>query len=330
MRAIRVLHVCDGGAAGGATAAALGADPVIELVGRAGDVAQASAMLAQAAPDVLVLYAVGPGGPARCALERAAAARGTAMVLIGPASGVAESFEGLRARVRDAAGLEADVAPVEAARPPLAPRAGAPARRRAARPAGPPKLIAIGASTGGVEALVQVLSGFPRMCPPTIVVQHMPAFFTTSFAARLDGVCQPSVHEAWDGAPLERGVVYIAPGGARHLEIRWSSERRCRLVESPPVNRHRPSVDVAFRSVALSVAGGAVGVLLTGMGRDGAQGLLEMREAGARTLAQDRDSSTVYGMPRAALENGAVDVGTPLNRIAEAIFTSEAPQKEAV
>ena len=192
------------------------------------------------------------------------------------------------------------------------------------------KLIAIGASTGGVEALVQLLSGFPEHCPPTVVVQHMPAFFTANFAARLDTVCRPQVREAWDGAPLDRGTIWLAPGGETHLEVVWSAQRVCRLVATPPVNRHRPAVDVLFRSVAQGLGARAIGVLLTGMGRDGAEGLLEMRRAGARTIAQDRDSSTIYGMPRAALELGAVDLGTPLNRIAEAIFTSEAPQKEAV
>jgi two-component system chemotaxis response regulator CheB len=205
-----------------------------------------------------------------------------------------ESFDMLRKRVKTAAAERRS-----------RPR-GAPARPLAA--AGPgAKLIAIGASTGGVEALVQVLSAFPRACPPTVVVQHMPPFFTTSFAARLDTVCAPRVHEAWDGAPLDRGVVYLAPGGPAHLEVVWGATRKVRLVGI-----------------------GAVGVLLTGMGRDGAEGLLAMRRSGARTLAQDRDSSTVYGMPRAALEIGAVDRGTPLSLIASAIFSSEAPQKEAV
>jgi two-component system chemotaxis response regulator CheB len=158
----------------------------------------------------------------------------------------------------------------------------------------------------------------------------MPPFFTTSFAARLDSCCAPTVHEAWDGGPLERGVIYIAPGGAAHLEVQWGPTRKVRLVESPPVNRHRPAVDVAFHSVARTVGSGALGVLLTGMGRDGAEGLKAMREAGARTIAQDKDSSTVYGMPRAALEIGAVDRGTPLSKIAAAIFSPEVAKKEAM
>jgi two-component system chemotaxis response regulator CheB len=193
---------------------------------------------------------------------------------------------------------------------------------------GPPRLIALGASTGGVEALAEVLAAFPADCPPTIVVQHMPEFFTRSFAGRLDGLCAARVEEAWDGAPLERGRVWLAPGGARHLEIAACGGCSVRLFEADPVNRHRPSVDVAFRSAARCVGRGAAAALLTGMGRDGALGLREMREAGARTYAQDRDSSAVWGMPRAALELGAVAETTPLSQIATSLLGSLQPSKE--
>jgi two-component system chemotaxis response regulator CheB len=192
-----------------------------------------------------------------------------------------------------------------------------------------PRLIAVGASTGGVEALARLLSAFPRNCPPTILVQHMPPGFTTSFAGRLNTLSAANVHEAIDGAPLQRGTVYLAPGGDAHLEVVWTAPARVRLTPGPPVNRHRPSIDVAFRSVARSVGRAAVGVLLTGMGRDGAEGLLEMRRAGARTLAQDEETSTVYGMPRAALEIGAVERGTPLGAMPRAIF-APAMRREGV
>ena len=313
MSAIHVLFVQDGAAAGGAYAAAIGADPKVELVGRAADPRVAAEMLPDHQVDVVVFYTARANPGAAAALEAAAAEQGARMLVVEPGSG--ESFDGLRRRVRETA----TAVPGKAARP----RAGPVSGRCDA------KLIAIGASTGGVEALVQLLSGFPRTCPPTVVVQHMPPFFTTSFAARLDSCCAPKVHEAWDGAPLERGVIYLAPGGPAHLEVQWSSTRKVRLIETAPVNRHRPSVDVAFSSVARSVGSGALGVLLTGMGRDGADGLKAMRRAGARTIAQDRRSSTVYGMPRAALEIGAVDAGTPLNRIAAAIFSPEAAKQEA-
>lgn len=318
MRAVRVLFVTNGGAGGGATAAAIGADPAVDLVARAADAESGVALIAEAQPDVVVLYCADAASDGRAALERAAAARGAATVVVEAGRAPVESFDALRKRVKAAAG--AARRPARAAPSgPLRPGAGA----------GQIKLIAIGASTGGVEALVEVLSRFPAACPPTVVVQHMPPFFTTSFAARLNSVCAPRVREAWTGAPLERGEIYLAPGGAAHLEVCWSGTRTCRLVESEPVNRHRPSVDVAFHSVARQLGAGVVGVLLTGMGRDGAEGLRAMREAGARTIAQDKDSSTVYGMPRAALENGAVDVGTPLDRIAAAIFTPDAPPQEA-
>lgn len=316
MAALRALFIADGPSSGGAVAAALGADRGIDIVGRASGAAQGVPMIEAEAPEVVVIYASGTPGEDRTQIERTAAAMGSAVVAVDGTAAQAETFESLCRRVKAAAAStlarpKATVAPL---------RAGGSA----------PRLIAIGASTGGVEALVAVLSRFPRACPPTVVVQHMPAFFTTSFAARLNSVCQPTVHEAWDGAPLDRGTVYLAPGGATHLEVSWNGTRRVRLTDAPPVNRHRPSVDVAFYSVARQLGEGVVGVLLTGMGRDGAEGLRALRDAGARTIAQDRATSVVYGMPRAALECGAVDHGTPLNDIAAAIFEPEAQIKEAV
>jgi two-component system chemotaxis response regulator CheB len=319
MQKLRTLFVTDGPATGGATAAALGADPGIDIVGRVLG-AEAGARLVEAeAPDVVVIYASHAAGDGRALLEKTAAARGAPVVAVESHRPPVESFESLRRRVKAAANGGR-------ARPSARSAPGSAVLRSPATL----KLIAIGASTGGVEALVSVLSQFPEACPPTVVVQHMPPFFTTSFAARLNAVCRPAVHEAWDGAPLDRGTIYLAPGGATHLEVVWNSVRKVRLVEADPVNRHRPSVDVAFHSVARQLSQGVVGVLLTGMGRDGADGLRAMREAGARTIAQDRDTSTVYGMPRAALENGAVDEGTPLGAIAAAIFDPDQQAKEAM
>jgi two-component system chemotaxis response regulator CheB len=169
------------------------------------------------------------------------------------------------------------------------------------------KVLAIGASTGGVEALINVLQHFPENCPPTVITQHMPPTFTASFAARLDRICAPHVEEATDGAILEPGRVYLAPGGATHLEVRGAGPLRCRLIDAPLVSGHRPSVDVLFKSVAETCRSRAVGVILTGMGRDGAQGLKLMRDAGARTLGQDEGSCVVYGMPKTAFELGAVE-----------------------
>ncbi|MFZ1989951.1 MAG: chemotaxis protein CheB, partial [Alphaproteobacteria bacterium] len=177
------------------------------------------------------------------------------------------------------------------------------------------RIVAIGSSTGGVEALITVLSAYPKNCPPTVITQHMPGQFTKTFAERLARMCGLNVEEAREGAALESGRVYIAPGGEAHLEIAGREAHRCKLLHTDLVNGHRPSVDVLFGSVARCVGSNAVGVILTGMGRDGAVGLKAMRDAGASTLGQDEASSVIYGMPRAAFEIGAVEHQLPLDRI---------------
>lgn len=316
-RPVRVLFVADGPALGGATAAAIGADPMIEVVARCADPVEAVDLIAALAPDAVLLYASAPDPQGRAALERAAASHALPLLVAEARAGVIESYSALRERIRQAGHARAS----DRARPAPAP---------APRGGHGVSLIAIGASTGGVEALVSVLSRFPADTPPTVVVQHMPALFTASFAARLDSLCAATVREAWDGAPLERGCVYVAPGGPAHLEVQWSPARRVRLSPTEPVNRHRPSVDVAFASIARAGVPGVVAALLTGMGRDGAEGLRAIRAAGGRTIAQDRESSTVYGMPRAALEIGAVDHATPLGAIADAIFSPDIAVKEAI
>lgn len=164
------------------------------------------------------------------------------------------------------------------------------------------ELVALGASTGGTTAVEAIVTRLPPRMPPLVVVQHMPAYITKAFAARLDGLSRLKVEEATDGRVLHEGLVLIAPGD-RHLEIvRVGRELRCSLSEEPRVNGHRPSVDVMFGSVAKACAGSVVAALLTGMGKDGAQGLLELRQHGAHTLAQDERTSVVFGMPRAAIE----------------------------
>jgi two-component system chemotaxis response regulator CheB len=190
------------------------------------------------------------------------------------------------------------------------------------------KVVAIGSSTGGVEALIAVLQKFPRNCPPTVITQHMPSTFTKSFAERLNRICAPVVEEATDGARLEIGKIYLAPGGDRHLEVANPSAPCCRLVEREPVNGHRPSVDVLFDSVAQLAGRNAVGVILTGMGRDGASGLLKMRSAGARTIGQNEKTCVVYGMPRVAYELGAVEHQLPLAAIGEEVLKLTAARKE--
>ncbi len=169
------------------------------------------------------------------------------------------------------------------------------------------QVIGIGASAGGTEAIADVLRYLPQDMPPIVVTQHIPGAFSRSFAARINKYCQLNIAEAKDGERLIRGRVYIAPGD-KHLEVeRDGSARICLLNDGPLVNRHKPAVDVLFRSLAKSVGSSAIGVLMTGMGRDGAAGLEAMKKAGATTLVQDEKSSVVWGMPREAVRRGVVD-----------------------
>jgi len=179
------------------------------------------------------------------------------------------------------------------------------------------KIIAIGASTGGTEALREFLQAMPRGCPAIVIVQHMPEIFTRAFADRLNRDCTIDVKEASDGDPLLPGRALIAPGNHHLLIERNGAGYKARVTDGPLVSRHRPSVDVLFRSAAKSVGPNAVGVIMTGMGDDGAQGLLEMRSRGAQTIAQDESSCIVFGMPREAILRGAAMVVVPLARMAD-------------
>ena len=179
-------------------------------------------------------------------------------------------------------------------------------------------LIAIGASTGGTEAIKRVISAMPETAPPIVVTQHIPAAFSGPFAERVNKASALTVFEAQDGQEIHRGHVYIAPGD-QHLEVVKNGPRYiCRLHDGPPVNRHKPSVDVLFHSVAKTFGQNAVGVLLTGMGNDGAAGLKAMQEARALTIAQDQDTSVVWGMPGSAVKLDAADQVLPLDSVANA------------
>ncbi|GBC97288.1 Chemotaxis response regulator protein-glutamate methylesterase [bacterium HR16] len=181
------------------------------------------------------------------------------------------------------------------------------------------RLIAIGASTGGPEAIRQVLQALPPEVPPIVIVQHMPPVFTRSFAERLDKLCAVRVKEAEDGDVLQPGHAYIAPGDY-HLQVaRNGSQYRARVVQTEPVNRHRPSVDALFDSVAEAGGSATVAVLLTGMGADGARGLKRLRDAGAHTIAQDEETCVVFGMPREAIQLGGAEFVLPLPRIAHKV-----------
>jgi len=182
------------------------------------------------------------------------------------------------------------------------------------------KILVFGASTGGTEALKEVLMQLPPDCPGIVIAQHMPEGFTKSFAARLDNLCKINVKEAEHGDRILPGHAYLAPGHSHLLLARSGSNYICELSQAEPVNRHRPSVDVLFRSAANSAGRNAIGIILTGMGKDGALGLKEMHSAGAHTFAQDEASCVVFGMPKEAIAQGGVDEVVPLKDMATAII----------
>ncbi len=232
--------------------------------------------------------------------------------------------EEIVAKVRAAAGARVCSREPRAARP--APRLSADAvLARGGRPTPfrtTDRIIAIGASTGGTEAIREVLEQMPADAPGVIVSQHIPEAFSGPFARRLDASSAMCVREAEHGQQVLPGHVYVAPGSSHLLLRRSGAHYVCELSDGPLVNRHRPSVDVMFRSVAQSAGANAVGLILTGMGADGAQGLLEMREAGARTFAQDQATSVVWGMPGEAVKRGAADEVLPLAGAARAVLAA--------
>ncbi|HSI60602.1 MAG TPA: chemotaxis response regulator protein-glutamate methylesterase [Ideonella sp.] len=177
------------------------------------------------------------------------------------------------------------------------------------------RVVAIGTSTGGTQALEEVLTALPRVSPGIVIVQHMPEKFTAAFAARLDGLCRITVKEAEHNDRVVPGRALIAPGGKHLMLKRSGAQYFVEVVDGPLVNRHRPSVDVLFRSAAKSAGANALGVIMTGMGDDGAAGLLEMRNAGARTVAQDEQSCVVFGMPKEAIKRGGVEKTVPLGAV---------------
>jgi two-component system chemotaxis response regulator CheB len=314
----------------------------VSVVGQAGDALEARAAIKQLNPDVVTLDIEMPNMNGLEFLEKIMRLRPMPVIMVStmthhganaslaaleigafdcvgkPTPGDSRPFYDLAEKVKAAArSAHRRNGPTPMAQ--LAPTA----EYRAGR-----KVVAIGSSTGGVEALIAVLQKFPQNCPPTVITQHMPSTFTKSFAERLNRICAPVVQEATDGARLEIGKIYLAPGGERHLQVVNPSAPSCRLIEKEPVNGHRPSVDVLFESVAELAGRNAVGVILTGMGRDGASGLLKMRRAGARTVGQNEKTCVVYGMPRVAHEIGAVEQQLPLGSIGEEVLKLTAARKE--
>lgn len=347
MSKVRALIVDDSATMRSLIAAALRKDPDIEVVGQAGDPLEAREAIKALNPDVVTLDVEMPNMNGLDFLEKIMRLRPTPVIMIStltqagadatltalefgavdcvgkPVSGgvgdAISAFSSLPERVKAAA--TARLRPLaQGAGRNVAGKPSAPSEGSTFRPNG--RVVAIGASTGGVEALLAVISRFPARCPPTVITQHMPGTFTRSFAERLNRSTEARVEEAADGAPLDVGRIYLAPGGSSHLEVVGGGGLRCRLVEGDPVNGHRPSVDVLFHSVARVVGSKSVGVLLTGMGRDGAKGLLAMHEAGATTIAQDEASCVVYGMPKVAVEIGAAQKQMSLEKIGGAILSS--------
>ena len=329
MRRVRTLIVDDSSTMRSLIAAVLRRDPEIEVVGQACDPIEARAAIKALDPDVVTLDVEMPNMTGLEFLEKIMRLRPTPVVMVSAHTqgGAEATLEALALGAVDCVAKPADsdfargfadlAEKVKAAakaqvRGPGA-RAGiVPRPQRGFSPNG--KLVAIGASAGGVETLMSLLSRFPANCPPTVIAQHMPASFTKGFAERLNRVCAAEVSEAIDGSPLIAGHVYVAPGDS-HMEVSGRFPGRCVLRDGAYVSGPRPSVDVLLTSVAQASKARAVGVILTGMGRDGAEGLLAMREAGARTIAQDQETSVVYGMPRAAVELGAAEIQLPLDQI---------------
>ena len=349
MAPARVLVVDDSPTMRSMIAAVLNSDPDVDVVGQCGDALEARARIKELNPDVVTLDIEMPNMNGLEFLEKIMTLRPMPVIMVSsltqrgaeatiaaleigafdcigkPVPGDSRPFHELIDKVKAAAKSAARYQYMRKPVEPPAPAANANTRSdyRVGR-----KVVAIGSSTGGVEALIEVLKKFPVNCPPTVITQHMPATFTKSFAERLNRLCAPQVQEATDGARLEIGRIYLAPGGDRHLTIANPHAPCCRLVEKPPVNGHRPSVDVLFDSVAELAGRNAVGAILTGMGRDGASGLLKMRHAGARTIGQNEKTCVVYGMPRVAFELGAVETQLPLGGIGEEILKLTAARKE--
>ena len=338
---IRVLVVDDSALIRSVLREIIGSQPDMEVVGVAPDPLVAREMIRRLDPDVLTLDVEMPRMDGLDFLEKLMRLRPMPVVMVSTLTergseitmralelgavdfvtkpkisiqhGMQEYADTIADKIRAAARARIRRTPPAAAPgaapPPLLQSLGNPL-------ASSEKLIIIGASTGGTEAIKEFLVQMPPDCPGILIVQHMPEGFTRSFAQRLDGLCRISVAEAVHGQRVLPGHAYLAPGHS-HLQLaRSGANYVTALDQGPPVNRHRPSVDVLFRSAALHAGKNAVGVILTGMGRDGAAGMLEMRQAGAWNVAQDEASCVVFGMPREAIAAGATHETAPLKELA--------------
>lgn len=345
---IRVLVVDDSAVMRAVLSEIINQAPDMEVVGTAPDAAVARQKVKELSPDVLTLDVEMPNmnglefldkvmrlRPMPVIMISSQTARGSETTLqaleLGAVDYVAKPRGGLTGLPPSyAQEIQEKIRTAHSAR--LKVLRSAPQPAAAARPAAtgaPPqisawgdRIICIGASTGGTEAIKEVLCRLPENVPGIVMVQHMPEMFTSSFARRLDTLARVRVKEAEQGERILPGHAYLAPGHS-HLEIRRSGNGYvCELLQTPPYNRHRPAVNVLFNSAAQHARGSAVGALLTGMGKDGAQGLLAMRRAGAWTIGQDQDSCVVYGMPREAAQIGACCEVATLTQVGERIMAA--------
>lgn len=337
-RPVRVLVVDDSALVRALMTELLGADPGIEVVGTAADPYIAREKIKQLAPDVLTLDVEMPRMDGLTFLRNLMRLRPMPVLMVSSLTeaGATVTLEALalgavdfvaKPRIDVARGLaEYGAVLVDKVRQAARARVARIASAASGRKEGPigyrttERLLAIGASTGGTEAIREVLEQMPADAPATVIVQHIPAAFSGAFAERLDRHSRMTVMEAVDRQPLLAGHAYVAPGG-RHLRVVRSGARwMCRLGEDDPVRRHRPSVDVLFQSVAEHAGRNASAALLTGMGDDGAEGLLALRRAGAHTIAQDEATSVVWGMPGAAVANGAAQDVVALEQVAQRLL----------
>jgi two-component system chemotaxis response regulator CheB len=360
-RKIRVLIVDDSATVRQTLAAVLESDPEIEVLGVASDPYVAARRIAEEIPDVITLDVEMPRMDGITFLRKLMSQRpipvvmcsslieagsetllqaleaGAVDVILKPKMGVAEHLAESRIRICDAVKAAAN-ARLRGRREGPAPsfvRTREPEKKLTADAMlAPPSgramarttesIVCIGASTGGTESLREVLEALPADAPGIVIVQHMPEKFTASFANRLNTLCEVDVKEAADGDAVLRGRVLIAPGNLHTMIERSGANYRVSVKEGPLVSRHRPSVDVLFRSAARSAGSNAVGVIMTGMGDDGARGLEEMKQAGARTIAQDEATSVVFGMPKEAIARGCVDRIVPLSQITQELLRAAA------
>ncbi|MDR3438057.1 chemotaxis response regulator protein-glutamate methylesterase [Telmatospirillum sp.] len=350
---VRVLIIDDSATVRQTLTSILESDPDIEVMGTAADPFAAARRIAQEAPDVITLDVEMPRMDGITFLRKLmsqhpipvvmcsslvedgsetlmqALEAGAVEVILKPRMDTRQSLMEAQVRICDTvkAAARSRMRPISASgarsrtpEPKLSADVMMPAPAGGAMAKTTERVICIGASTGGTEALREVLEALPADSPGIVIVQHMPETFTAAFARRLDGLCEVSVKEAQDGDTVLRGHVLIAPGNRHTLLQRSGARYYVTVKDGPLVSRHRPSVDVLFRSAAHCAGANAVGIIMTGMGDDGATGLLEMRNAGAYTVAQDEESCIVFGMPKEAIARGAVEKIVGLSAIPREII----------